>query len=257
MADRQIFELTFPASPENLILGREVSGALLESWGAEPALIDDVKTALTEACDNAIIHGYSNDRQGNITVCGNGRPGRSLEISVRDQGHGLRLTNDKAGLGMGLPLIAAVADEYVISGGPDGGTEVRMCFGLDSSPARLSRAPSDRRPADQQDGLAVLTTEEEILIKRFVIAVGSNADLDIDRLSDLELTIELALGGVMRDKPVETSVGTDGLRSALTVTLDPVVGDSLDLPAIRRLVREARVDRSNSSERFTATITFS
>lgn len=251
---RAVFKMFFPAEPGNLILGREVCGALLELWGAETPLVDDVKTALTEACDNAIVHGYSGNAEGEVEIFASGVPGKSLELSVRDQGHGLMPNHGEEGLGMGLPLIAAVADQYQLSGGSGGGTEVRMCFGLDSAPARLSRIEIEDMNRGNHGGRTTLTTGVHSLIERFLVAAGSTADLDVDRISDVELCVGLALRDLAPGEPVTVSVEVLRDSPGMTFTLAPVPADSVALEALSRIAASAEIEGFDSSGRLSVRI---
>lgn len=237
------FELNFTARPDNLILGREVCGALLEFWGADRVLIDDVKTALTEACDNAIIHGYVNSDEGQITIFAAGSS-EAIELTVQDRGDGFALNPElKGGLGMGLPLIATLSDQYEISGRPGGGTEVRMSFGLNSTPAALSpRLDQDESPKTL--GSAHLTTDLHALIPRFILAAGSGTNLDVDRLSDLQLTVDLALEALQPG--VFAWVQVDAASRGVDFSLGPLDGDRVNLSAIRRLTQKAEIEEVDS-----------
>jgi serine/threonine-protein kinase RsbW/stage II sporulation protein AB (anti-sigma F factor) len=58
------------------------------------------------------------------------RDGR-LAIAVRDEGRGMLPRADSPGLGLGLPLIATLAETLELGRGADDKTEVRMTFRLD------------------------------------------------------------------------------------------------------------------------------
>jgi serine/threonine-protein kinase RsbW/stage II sporulation protein AB (anti-sigma F factor) len=51
-----------------------------------------------------------------------------LAVVVRDHGRGMTPRADSPGLGVGLPLIASLAETLELTNGADGGTEVRMTF---------------------------------------------------------------------------------------------------------------------------------
>lgn len=235
------FELGFPSRPEHLILGREVCGAMLEFFGAEPAVVNDVKTALTEACNNAIIHGYSSEPDGFVVVAAEGSSA-SMEVAVFDSGSGLKPHSpEAAGLGMGLPLIASLSDQYEISGAKAGtGTTVRMCFGLDSEPANLS---SNQAAIEMVDGSSdadlYLKTDLSALIPRFVLAAGSGTDLDVDRLSDLDLAVNFALQPLRPGECTVVLVNTD--PSGLKFRIGPLTSEP-NLGAIRRVTDRAQID---------------
>lgn len=117
--------LTVPARPENVAVIRHVLGALGESLALPPALIDDVRLAVTEACTNVVRHAY--EREGTIDVVVRPR-GDTLDVVVADEGRGLGPSPDTAGPGLGLPLIAALADHLEIERNRTSGSRLLMRF---------------------------------------------------------------------------------------------------------------------------------
>ena len=70
----------------------------------------------------------SERRPGKVSLCVEASDGELL-IKVVDEGDGLAPRPDSPGLGLGLPLIARVADRFEVHPGPDGrGTELCMVF---------------------------------------------------------------------------------------------------------------------------------
>jgi anti-sigma regulatory factor (Ser/Thr protein kinase) len=117
--------LTVPARPENVAVVRHVLGALAEALVLPPALIDDMRLAVTEACTNVVRHAYEGDGTIDVVV----RPkGDELEVVVADEGRGLGPSPDTAGPGLGLPLIAALADTVEIERGRSSGSRLVMRF---------------------------------------------------------------------------------------------------------------------------------
>jgi serine/threonine-protein kinase RsbW len=105
---------------------RHVLGALAEALDLPPAVTDDMRLAVTEACTNVVRHAYSGD-DGTIDVVV--RPtGRELEVVVADAGRGIGPSPDTAGPGLGLPLIAALADSLEIERSASAGSRLVMSF---------------------------------------------------------------------------------------------------------------------------------
>jgi len=50
--------MTVLSKPENIAVVRHGLAGLAEGLGAEPDLVDDIKTAVSEAVTNAVVHGY-------------------------------------------------------------------------------------------------------------------------------------------------------------------------------------------------------
>ena len=94
------------------------------------AVLSDIALAITEATTNAVLHAYRDrDEPGTVTVIAEREPDH-LCFFVRDEGSGLAPRVDSPGLGLGLGLIAQVADSADVHAPETGGTEVVMRFSL-------------------------------------------------------------------------------------------------------------------------------
>ena len=118
--------LTLPARPENVAVVRHVLGALADALRLPTAVTDDMRLAVTEACTNVVRHAYPGD-EGTIDVVV--RPkGEALEVIVSDAGRGIAPSPDTSGPGLGLALIAALADSLEIERGLGTGSRLVMSF---------------------------------------------------------------------------------------------------------------------------------
>jgi serine/threonine-protein kinase RsbW len=128
-SDAPWVRLELTSRPEAARIVRSMAGAAGDALGFDPELLADVNTAVTEACNNVILHAYS-DRPGPMSVeLGAGRAG--IEVRVRDHGTGIRPAipeDDHDGLKVGLALMSALADRAEFINTPGGGTEVRLSF---------------------------------------------------------------------------------------------------------------------------------
>src|SRR6187549_1781413 len=95
--------LTLPARAENVAVVRHAIGGLGEALDVGDQTLSDVKLAVTEACTNTV---------------------------VRDEGLGIVPRTDSPGLGLGLPLIATLAESLELGTDEGKHTEVRMTFRL-------------------------------------------------------------------------------------------------------------------------------
>jgi anti-sigma regulatory factor (Ser/Thr protein kinase) len=119
--------LTLPARPENVAVIRHVLGAFAEALQLPADLVADMRLAVTEACTNVVRHAYHDGEPGPIDVVI--RPnGDTLVLIVSDRGAGIGPSPDLAGPGLGLPLIAALADDVEIEHGPSRGSRLAMSF---------------------------------------------------------------------------------------------------------------------------------
>jgi anti-sigma regulatory factor (Ser/Thr protein kinase) len=120
--------LTLPARAENVAVVRHAFGGLGEALDVDEQVVADVKLAVTEACTNVVVHAYD-DGEGPMEVAAAVRDGR-LTIAVRDEGRGMLPRPDSPGLGLGLPLIATLAESLELGRDAADRTEVRMTFRL-------------------------------------------------------------------------------------------------------------------------------
>ena len=124
--------LTLPARAENVAVVRHAFGGLGDALDIEDQILADVKLAVTEACTNVVVHAYAG-RDGPMEVAAGIRNGR-LDVAVRDEGRGMLPRPDSPGLGLGLPLIATLAETLELGRSHDDRTEVRMTFRIDLEP---------------------------------------------------------------------------------------------------------------------------
>jgi serine/threonine-protein kinase RsbW len=119
------FEARMPGTPVGVRMLRRRMAEIAADCGMNKAAIADVQLAVSEAATNAVMHAYA-DAPGQLAVTAAVR-GSELEIVIGDTGPGLVERPDSPGMGVGLPLIAAVAERLRIISHP-GGTEIHMTF---------------------------------------------------------------------------------------------------------------------------------
>ncbi len=115
-------------------VARNAAAAVAEEMGFSEDRIEDLKTAVAEACMNAIEHGNHEDRRTSVTVLLTAEP-RQLEVKVADQGltpiPDTFPTPKRADTrGWGMFFITQLVDELEISRLPEGGNQVRMVIYL-------------------------------------------------------------------------------------------------------------------------------
>jgi serine/threonine-protein kinase RsbW len=117
-------QLRLPAAAESVGTARRAAAEFAATHGIDS---DAVALAVSEAVTNAIVHGYKQNSEGAIALELR-LNGEGVLVTVADDGEGFRPNWRSPGLGVGLPLVAAVADEVAISRTDSGGTAVRMRF---------------------------------------------------------------------------------------------------------------------------------
>ena len=114
----------------------EAATAVAKRMGFSPDRIADLKTAVSEACLNAIEHGNKQDISTKVVIVLTEQPA-SLEVNVADEGkqpfvHEHRgKARPENNRGWGMFLIENLVDEVQVSSEPNGGNQVRMTVYLD------------------------------------------------------------------------------------------------------------------------------
>src|SRR5947199_1297274 len=140
--------LELNSRPETLTLVRGVLGGIAELLVLDPELLDDLKTAVSEACNNVVMHAY-NGLPGPLEVFLYVNPA-AIEVVVRDEGSGIpadALSDDRL-QGVGVPIIRALAQRSEFRVRPAGGTEVWMAFDGLREGEPLFQQPEDPAPDD-------------------------------------------------------------------------------------------------------------
>ena len=140
--------LNMPALAEGVGVVRQALAGLADALAFDPAVLSDMKMAVTEACTNVVVHAYE-DEPGELEVAMVAGED-DLTIVVRDHGSGITpkpARTEPPALGLGLPLIAALTDAFELKGSAGHGTEVRMTFAY-----LRDRDPAEANPVDGQVG---------------------------------------------------------------------------------------------------------
>ena len=131
MSHRRV-QLSFPARAEYLILGRLALAGVARAVAIDDEVLADLKLVVTEACGNVVRHAYAADGDdGRVHLAIDVTEGQAT-ISVADDGIGLSSQTVPAPeelpeSGMGLAIIAAIADEVEIGpSGANGGTTLTV-----------------------------------------------------------------------------------------------------------------------------------
>lgn len=245
------------SQPENVGLAREALAGLAETVALSREQYDDMRTAVTEACNNVVQHAYE-DEEGplelELRVLDD-----AVEVVVRDQGVGMADGAAQAAgeLDIGLPVMLALADRLEVGAGPYGGTEVSMRFrapgleALDTRPAPNGDGPPEIVLPDVQVSARVAFSSGELaaaILPRIAASLAARAHFSTDRVSDVQLVSDAVAVGAspLTNGPhLEVALGTE--RRRLDMQIGPLrVGGAKQLergtlPAIERLTDEASV----------------
>lgn len=133
---RNEMETTFLSVPENESFARVVIAAFAVQLSPTVSEIADLKTAVSEAVTNAIVHGYEGVR-GMVTLRCTIDDRATLTIEVRDQGRGIADVDramepffttrpEQERSGMGFAVMQTFMDDLDVESAPGKGTVVRM-----------------------------------------------------------------------------------------------------------------------------------
>jgi serine/threonine-protein kinase RsbW len=261
--DRSGLQMSLPARAENVAVVRHALAGLADRIGMDEPGIADLKTVVTEACMNVVVHAYPDDRPGPLEI--EAIPeAEGLTVVVRDFGGGIqpRPDIDRPSLRIGLTLIAALSSSFEIKGGVDRGTEIRMHLNLRS-----------RQPEDGQDGRPSASLQSETtdlrvgspelvgpVLGRAISALAARREVSVDRISDAVLlsdAISAAAPEAFQDGNVSISIadreegvelrvgpmasgGAERLRDGLEI---PQLGGSLE-----SLADELRAEQADDGE---------
>lgn len=255
-------KLTIAALPENLAVVRQAVAGFAEGAGFDDSSISDLKTITTEACMNAVVHAYPEGEPGPIEVTADART-NDVEIVVRDSGIGFQprpVDPGEDSLRIGLPLIAALADGFEISGGPAGGTEIRMR--LDYERAINGAGDTETIHAPETVGTEMVIPPGELarpVLSRVIGALAARIDLSIDRISDTVLLSDAVSthaasdfqGGTARIKILDGDGKLDVFIGPLAEGASQRILEGVELPggnSLRKLADDVEVTQNSEGE---------
>jgi hypothetical protein len=229
----------------------------------DEAGLADLKTVVTEACMNVVVHAYPGEEKGPLLVEATPEL-EGLTVIIRDFGSGIRPQPDieRPSLRIGLTLIAALSSSFEIKGGVDRGTEIRMHLPLQAREQTAEPAPATGGES-YSEATELRIGQPEFLgpvLARALGALAARREVSVDRLSDTMLLSDaisaeaprvfdggpISLSIADRAEGVELHVGPlqDGAAERLRSSFDlPELGGSLE-----SLADEVRVEEREDGE---------
>ena len=259
--------LTLSNKPENVLLVRQMLTGVAEAVGLDAGDLNDLITAVTEACNNVVIHAYGG-QEGPLEVEVYSHPA-AIEVAVRDRGGGIRpdIPGEETATGIGLFVIKALsrADFRDLE---DGGTEVYMTFAMPQLQAlepsgenelELPVGALEREPPTLLISITPAPLAQTIL-PRLLSASAARAHFTTDRLADTQLLADAlaaevpgSISGARLDigisvEPREMELRIGPLRPGCAGQL--IVDSAIDGvgPVIGRLTSDHRVATVESSD---------
>jgi anti-sigma regulatory factor (Ser/Thr protein kinase) len=241
MAARVRLELSSRA--ENVPIVRQALGGLADAIGISAPDLNDIGTALTEACNNASAHAYGGDEgplEVELVVAET-----TMIVTVRDQGVGLAFDGrspvefptdvDGELTGIGLPSIQGLASDARWSKSAGGGTAVEMTFsvgapapeglGFDCDPLEPLPIEPDQLANTIEVVMAPLTVARGVL-PRLLRAMAARANFSVDRHTDVQRVGSVLLADASNwAGPAGVQARLVTATDSLEVAIGPIAGD--------------------------------
>ena len=251
-------EFSLPATAENVPLVRHALAGLAEALEMDPGEVADLKTVVTEACMNVVVHAYDEGEPGPLEVRAWPEP-TTLIVTVRDFGTGIRPLADveQRSLRLGLPLIAALTESLEISAAPGRGTRVTMRIPFAEDGAEPVSAPEIGE--ETHIGLPAGELLAPVL-SRVISMFAARADLSVDELSDAVLISDALSARSSDEFPNGTArIGVKEDAGAFDIRVGPLGAggaqrllDGLRIPmldaTLETLADEVRIESGEDGE---------
>ncbi len=254
--------LSLSSKPENVLLVRQALRGLADMVALDAIELNDISTALSEACNNVVAHAYPGGT-GPMDVEMRGSED-GLELLVRDRGCGLKPHASEPSEigGIGIPVMLALADSVEFAGADGEGTDVRMRFATPKA-ALLAGEASSQDGAEEvligadgdQDGVYLAVGPPALassVLARVLAAIAARAHLSTERIATTRPLAEQLVDHLSNEDEV--------WHLALAATVAPrqldlrivslPAGSSLGElpPALEELTECHRVSRTGSVE---------
>ncbi|HIR85570.1 MAG TPA: anti-sigma F factor [Candidatus Limivicinus faecipullorum] len=135
MKESNYIKLEFPSRSSNEAFARTAAAAFAAQLDPTLEELGDIKTAVSEAVTNSIVHAYP-DSIGRIAMRLRIIKGNTLEVSIRDWGTGIAdveqamtplfSTGGEERSGMGFTIMGSFMDKLKVRSSPGRGTTVTM-----------------------------------------------------------------------------------------------------------------------------------
>lgn len=138
MKSENHMKMQIPAYGKNESFARNAVASFAVECSPTVSEIGDIKTAVSEAVTNAVVHAYDAESADNlIEICADIDDNNVLTVSVRDFGKGIENVEaakepffttrpDDERSGMGFTIIETFMDEMSVESAPGNGTTVVM-----------------------------------------------------------------------------------------------------------------------------------
>jgi anti-sigma regulatory factor (Ser/Thr protein kinase) len=259
--------LSLPGAAANVAIVRQATTGALGLLGLGETRLLDINAAVSEACNNVVVHAYP-DGAGPMEVrlkIGAGE----IEVSIADRGVGIRPNRPEPELGvqgLGLSLIQTLTDRVEFLGGIGQGTTVRMGFGLGGSESAVKAG----EPQNGSIEAAVPPGEVVVAVSagplaapvlgRIVAMLAGRVGFSLEGVSEAQLVTDSLAAHVPDASPDgKVQLGIDAPGAELMISVGPLDRGGADRilassasqglpPVLERLTRELRVEDLGDGE---------
>jgi serine/threonine-protein kinase RsbW len=267
MADTPNVCLTVSNQPENVLLVREALSGLADTVDVDGVELNDIRTAVTEACNNVVLHAYDGaEGPMHIELF---LTSDAVEVVVRDHGKGIKphiRGGDEDALGIGLSIIQALAPRVEFKDVAGGGTEVRMEFSTPNARTLEQLVAASFEPPAVTASELTTTTAVALapsvlagkVLPRVVCVLAARAHFTTDRISDAEIVADALVSQSFSSSTGEhMTVLVNVAPRELELRVGPLRGGTAEAvahadsgagPVIEKLTDDRRVARDGASE---------
>jgi serine/threonine-protein kinase RsbW len=239
MAETPNVQLSLPNNAENVLVVRQALSGVAAVLALDAIETNDVNTAVTEACNNVVMHAYDGG-EGPLEVDVYALPD-VLTVVVRDRGSGIRQhehehehEHEDAHTGMGIPVIEALSRRVEFIEALDGGTEVRMEFDAPRAPSLVPIHGAGRTSTHAVHSELAGTIELRLapnaiaraVLPRVLSALAARAYFSTDRIADVQLVADmLAANAGESISGTQLDVGVTIAPRNLELRVGPLLAD--------------------------------
>jgi serine/threonine-protein kinase RsbW len=140
MSAEKKFEVHLPSVLGCEKVAMDFAAAVAKQMNFSPERVEDLKTAVAEACTNAIEHGNKLDASTKVGITLTVADGR-LQVDVEDEGRGIgdvvkpdieeKMAGASSPRGWGIFLIDSLMDEVKFESTPEGKNVIKMIIHLE------------------------------------------------------------------------------------------------------------------------------
>jgi len=200
MTKAAVVHLASSNDPENVAMVRHVISGIADTVGLGTRLTDDIKTAVSEACANVVLHAYRG-APGPLQVTIGVDPS-GLTVIVRDRGEGIKPRRGEEEehrvRGVGLSLIQTLTDSVEFRGAPREGTEVRMNFRVDREAGLAADQELSEQALEEIEGTVTGQTVVDVnpgqlaapVLAAVIAVFAARASFSVERLAEAQLVTD-------------------------------------------------------------------